>query len=427
MAGMAASMTVAQAATRLRVKPETVYAYISRGLLSSRKGPDGRRSLLDGDEVERLAGRGRPGPRRYGAEAVVESDLTLIEDDRLAFRGRDAVELADTVSFEEAAELLWGTAVPGARPWRAPAEAEALGRRASDLLGPSAHLADHLRIIVPAVAPTDLLRFDLRPDAVVVSARALLAVLVDGLPARLAGPPPVLRVGGATVLHSLAGRLWTRLTPEPPGRGCAELLNAALVLLADHELAASTFAARVAASTRADPYAVVEAGLGVLAGPMHGSASGGVYDLLGEAADGAAQDNGSAGAVAAATAALSRLIRRQPIVPGFGHPLYPDGDPRARAMLGRLRQAEVDPVRWGTVSAVLEAVQARVPVAPNVDFAVGALAFCTGMPADAGEAIFAVARIAGWIAHALEEYREQPVRFRPRALYTGRRPETPPV
>ena len=181
------------------------------------------------------------------------------------------------------------------------------------------------------------------------------------------------------------------------------LLNAALVLLVDHDLASSTFAARIAASTRADPYAVVMAGLGVVAGPLHGGASRAaweMYDAAGRAGTGAA---------------LAAVLREGGRYPGFGHLLHSRGDPRATALLSLVRRELSGRREVAVVDDVLAAVRRRSSIQPNVDAALAALAYATGMPPDAGEAIFTIARTAGWLAHAIEEYEQPPLRFRPRA------------
>ena len=182
-------------------------------------------------------------------------------------------------------------------------------------------------------------------------------------------------------------------------------LNGALVLCADHELATSTFAVRVAASVRANPYATIAAGLGALDGPLHGTVSELVHALLADA-----EREG-------VDAAVSWRLRHGDRLPGFGHPLYPDGDPRAPALLALLSPDGFDAARRDVAYAVLDAVIGRTGTTPNADFALGALAFAGRMGPDAGEAVFAIGRCAGWLAHALEEYAEAPLRFRLRARW----------
>jgi citrate synthase len=179
------------------------------------------------------------------------------------------------------------------------------------------------------------------------------------------------------------------------------------VLVADHELAASTLAARIAASVRANPYAVVGAALGVVSGALHGGASLGAEALLAEVArpDDAAR-------------VIGERLRRGERLPGFGHQVYAGEDPRAVALLELVRQAAAGSARLAAVEAVLDAVRQRRLPAANVDFALAALAHLGGMVHGAAEAIFAVGRVAGWLAHAFEEYqRATPIRLR--ASYTG--------
>jgi citrate synthase len=397
-----------EAAQRLGVKVETVYAYVSRGSLTSHRGPDGRRSTFDAAEVDALARRGRPRrtTRPPALDFTIESRLTRIHDHRLSFRGHDALELARTRTFEQVAELLWTGTVPERPPiWQPVADTEPAA------FEPTAGMLDQMdriRLATVLTAAADPLRGDLRPASVTATARTLLSTAVHALPlapgADAATTPRLtLPDGGTPIQGTLAGHLWTRLGPSRP-RGLLPTLNAALALLADHELASSTLAARVAASTRADPYAVVLAGLGPLAGPLHGGASRAVRRLLESAEQ------------VGATTALAEAARAHGSWPGFGHPLYPKGDPRARALLDELRRAVRSRRGMGPVESVLAAAQQRAEVAPNVDFALGALGHVAGMAPESGEVIFTVARMAGWVAHAIEEYGEAPLRFRARAV-----------
>lgn len=204
----------------------------------------------------------------------------------------------------------------------------------------------------------------------------------------------------------IAARLWSALSDgdAKPRPDEVAALNAALILLADHELAASTFAARVAASAWAGPYRVILAGLGPLGGELHGGAGLAVEALLDEVAAGT--DPG--------TALDARLVAGP--VPGFGHRVYRDRDPRADHLLERLGIGDA-------AAALLAAAAERGVPAPNVDFALAVLVKAQGLRDGASPTIFTVARIAGIVAHALEEY-EYRLRFRPRASYVG---PTPPA
>ena len=402
-------ITAEETAARLGVKLETVYAYVSRGKLARIKGDDGRASLFDADAVDRLVPartRNQLDGRAPSPPSLdIETSVTTLAADGVRYRGRQAAICAQTMTFESVAEWLWtGTDGREHATWVSDPSVVALATRVSRLLPRSALLPDHLRAITAVVASADPLRFDLRPEAFMGATRSLLSTLVDSLPVRRPGPIPRLRLGEQTVSNSFAARLWVRLSPLRPANQDLLALNAALILLADHELATSTFGVRVAASTRADPYACISAGLGVLAGPLHGSASAAVQLLLVEAS----QPEGP-------TAAVARLLRQGVVVPGFGHPLYTGGDPRAGALLAHLRASAPNARRMAIVDGVLDAMNRRHPLAPNIDFALAALAFTAMMPNDAGETIFALARASGWIAHALEELHAPPLRYRMRA------------
>ncbi|GIE32416.1 citrate synthase [Actinoplanes italicus] len=394
-------LTTEEVATLLGVKPATVYAYVSRGLLTSRRNGSGKQSLFVKADVDAfLAGRKRV------TTPEIQTGITLIKDGHLYYRWRHAPTLARTVSFEAVAELLWTGALrepgrPGDDERSLSGEPDGIGFPGNDKLRrlavavtaplpDSARLTDRLRVIVAAAAAADPLRFDTTATAVVATGRQLIATMVQALPTRSGGLP--LRQ------MSLAEQLWLRLTADPPTESGLRALNAALVLLADHDLAASTLAARVAASTRAHPYAVVSAGLAALDGPLHGAASSLSYAMLKEAVSGSDP-----------LTAVSAGLRSGGPVPGFGHPLYPDGDPRATALFELI---EDGPVRR-TALELADIMQTRSGNAANIDLALAALTLSHHMPPDAGEAVFAVARTAGWLAHALEEYSERPSRFRP--------------
>ncbi|WP_019631548.1 citrate/2-methylcitrate synthase [Actinomadura atramentaria] len=391
----------AEAAERLGVKPATLYSYVSRGVLRRRAAADGRRSLFDAEQVAELARRGRPRRPPAPSELVIDTALTALGPDRHYYRGRSAVDLAVERTFEEVAAFLWTGAFDPGPDWAAPGAAR---DAAAAALPPGALPLDRLQLAAVALGVADPLRFRLDADAVTGAGRALIAGMVEALPPL--GPPAG---------PGIAGRLWGRLCPEPDERGLLPALNAALVLLADHELAASTLAARTAASVRADPYAVVAAGLGVLGGPLHGGASYAAERLLAEV-------GGDPGRAAPALAARLRAGER---VPGFGHAVYRDGDARGACLLDLVRAAAPGDARLLAADAVLaEARRLKLPAA-NVDLALAVLGAVAGFTPGAGQAVFAVARTAGWLAHALEEYAAR-TPLRPRARYVGPEPGPEP-
>lgn len=398
-------LTAQEAADRLHVKPETLYAYVSRGLLRRERAPDGRSRFALAD-VDRLAGGGRR-DRASRSELRIESALTAIEDDAIFYRGEDLFVLATSRTFEEVALFLWTGQFPEPLAWTADGSALAAAAAVQAALPAATLPLDRLRVVVPALAALDPLRHEVGGDAVVVTGRRLVAALVDALPRAPGGLAP-LRVRRAHPFSdSIAARLWAGLGGVRPPARAVEALNAALVLVADHELSVSTLAARMAASIAADPYAVVAVGLSALGGAMQAVASLAVEDLLAEV-----EEPGQA------AGAIGERMRRGDRLPGLGHRLYPGGDPRAPLLLDLLRAGWQGHPRLEVVEAVVAAARERRLPAPNVDFALASLAHLSGMGRGASEAIFAVARTAGWLAHAMEEYARR-TSIRPRAIYVG--------
>jgi citrate synthase len=406
--GESRRLTTTQAADRLGVRPQTLYAYVSRGLLHSERSATGRGSTFDRQEIDALLNRGRRtrpdlAAARTWRGPVVDTDITLIRDGHLYLRGVNAVEVSRSLTFEAVASWLWtGEADP--RPFAAPAAPLAAASAAVGTLPQTTDLVSCLRVAVVAAAAADPLRYDVGAG-VVPTARGLVATMVDALPtagaarapARQAAPQPITR------------RLWSRLTARRPTEGLLQCLDTALVLLVDHDLAVSTVAARVAASTRAHPYAVVSTGLSAMEGPLHGGASTLAFSMLRDAVD------------TGARTVVADHLRSGRELPGFGHPLYPDGDPRATELMRRLAAERAGQRVVETVIELSEASRQR----PNVDLLLAAFALATGMDRTAGEVVFAVARSVGWIAHALEEYDESPLRFRGQGRYRGPQPPQP--
>ncbi|MEV0791115.1 citrate/2-methylcitrate synthase [Kribbella sp. NPDC050459] len=377
-------LTTAEVARRLQVKPATVYAYVSRGLLTSVRARGRRGSLFPTADVERLAARS---VEHSGVVERIESELTLLEEDELYYRGQSARDLATTATLEQVATLLWTpgdtSAVAGEGLFAADREGVLLARRAMGVVPEGARVTDRLRVAVAVLGAADPLRFDLSAASVTAAAGRLIGTLIAALP----GPTAV----GTTV----GGKLWPKLSDAEPR---PEVLDAALILLADHGLAVSTIAARVAASARANLYAVVSAGLGALDGQYHGAAPTLAYEFLERAQRDPVQ-------------ALSDQLRSGEPVPGFGHRIYQHRDPRADVLLELLGDHPI----VGTIRAVA----ARTPTFPNSDLAIAAIMHAYDFRPDAGDALFALARMVGWTAHALEEYAAPALRFRAMGIYTG--------
>jgi citrate synthase len=369
------------AAARLGVSLRTLYAYVSRGAIRSVAGAAGRPRRYAAGDVERLrvrseARRGH-GPvaaaaLRWG-EPVLDSAVTAITPRGPAYRGVVAVDLVSAgASFEHAAELLWtGTRPTTVATW--PRAALPVARLAR--LAAGAHPLDAMALVL-ALARIDSPREQTMTDATTDAGhgRRLIPLLAACLAANAAA---MTRALGAPTVAGVVARALGCDGAEPA-------IDAALILLADHELNASSFAARVAASTGADPPACVAAALATLTGPRHGRA---------------AED----------------IARDRDTGAGFGHPLYPGGDPRAPPLLAI---AATSPLR--RARALVARVRAS-SVPPSVDGALAALVLGLGAPPSATSGMFAVARCAGWLAHAAEQRAADYV-LRPRARYVG-----PPV
>ncbi len=400
-------LTAREAARALGISPATLYAYVSRGLVRSEaSGDDPRRRRYHAEDVQRLQQRQQQ--RRHPEQAISEalqwgaplldSSLTLIADGRLYYRGHDALALARTHSLEAVAGLLWTGRLAAEPPPFFAASPPPLPHRCQALLPHIAALPpmDRLQILLPAAAPDDLAAYDLRPEAVVHTGARLLHLLCA---AAVAGTPP---------RASLAATLAEGWAPKQPQ--ALPLLQAALILCADHELNVSSFSARCVASAGATPYAVVGAGLAALTGRRHGGNTGRLEALFEEART-----------PAGAPPTLARWLRRGEALPGFGHRLYPDGDPRGAALLALVQAAL--PRQRGTrlAQALAAAVQPLNGEAPTLDFGLVALAQALELPPGAPLALFALGRTVGWIGHALEQYATGQL-IRPRARYVGTLP-----
>jgi citrate synthase len=385
----AGQIDASEASERLGVSRATLYAYVSRGLIRAvADADDPRRSLYSAADIAALADRkGRSRKPESVANAtldfglpVLTSGITRIADGRLAYRGRDAAEIAASASLEEVACLLWdcGDDDPFADP---PPEIDAAWPELSLSLS---HLSvfERMAALLPLVRGATRITWQRETRLLWPSGAALVRALAAAATGRLPSSEPVHRQLGAAWGVDAAGM---------------ETLRAALVLLADHELNASTFTVRVVASTGASLASALSAGLGALSGPLHGGQTSLVEALFEEA-----ERAGDAAAL------VDRRLWRGDRLPGFDHPLYPDGDPRATALLARLPP---DPLRADLLAAL-----DRLGKRPNVDFATVSMRRALGLPPGSALALFAVGRSVGWIAHALEQ-RATGKLIRPRARY----------
>jgi citrate synthase len=410
-------LSAAEACAQLDVKRQTLYAYASRGLVRRVRGAAGAR--YSRDDIARLrarhdarAGHGpvAAGALRWG-EPVLASAITAIGADGPRYRGRAAVQLAaDGVSFEAVAELLWTDAPPErgapALPWPPPLPLP-LGKLRA-LLPAEPTPFSPLQLAVALLRARDPAPWPSALEVELARARALVRTLA-GVPALAHDPARVEAAWrapslAAAVTHALGGRHERRTVAA---------IEQALVLSADHELNASSFTARIAASAGADLYACVGAALATMSGPRHGGECDRFEALVAEAAE-----PRRARAVVAA-----RMQRGDPLH-GFGHRLYPAGDPRAAHLLEVARRlARSSPAavraRVQTIDALIAAVARAGGEPPALDAGLVAVAVAASLPPGSAGTLFALGRTAGWIAHILEQ-RGEPSLLRPRARYIGR-------
>lgn len=370
-----------EACQRLGVRPQTIYAYVSRGKLEVTSDPaDTRRSLYRAEDVAGLAKRKQAGRKHetlatntlFGAEPSIPTSISTFVRERLYYRGQDAVTLAQAGTLEEAAQLLWNaqqtvdlsSTVRVARPGRVAAFTSLATLAAT---GHSTH-----------GRTTRVLH---------VEGQSLVGQLANAF-----GAQP-----GQQPLHLRFAQGW-----KQPAK-VAELLRTAMVLLVDHELTSSAFAARIAASNGASLPACLLSGLTTLSGPLHGDASGRVKALFSEV-----ERSGEDQVIA------HHLSTGLPFA-GFGHHLYPDGDPRATALLALFEPPEV-------IARFIEKATALTGLQPNIDVALAALVMHHGLPEDAAFGMFATARSIGLLAHSIEQLGIAQV-IRPRGRYVGTMPE----
>jgi citrate synthase len=393
-------LTAQEAAAELGISLATLYAYASRGMLRSEPVPGEPRArrypredvlrLKEKKELRKEPEKAAPKALSWGMP-VLESALTLIQDGRLYYRGRDAVELARTATVEEVAALLW-TGNPG--------EARKLFQ--GEFSGIAWHLPEGLtpvercQVALPLAGATDLAAWDLRPAAVAGTGARILRFMAG------------FAAGTSSPLPSIAATLqagWAPGRPEAAGP-----IGAALILAADHELNVSAFTARCVASANASPWDVVAAGLAALKGSRHGGHTERVEALFREA-----------GTAAGARRVLADRLRRGEPIPGCGHSLYPDGDPRGTALLAMAAEIAPGSPAVECALAVAGAYRELIHEHPTIDHGLVALSRALDLPPHTPLALFALGRTIGWIGHAIEQYGANKL-IRPRAAYVGELP-----
>jgi citrate synthase len=384
-------LTARQTADRLGIKLDTLYAYVSRGRLRSIMVPGTRERRYRSEDVEALLD-GRSGarpPLSADPEAlmpVIGSSICLIENGRLYYRGQDAVRLSDHATLEDIARLLW---LDDAVSEFVDASGPSRSVNAASISG----LIERCQTRLIVLSDEDLSALDLTRARVARTGWRILRELTACVAPTFPSPEPI---------HRRLAAAW-RL-----GEGGADLIRRCLVLIADHELNASTFVARCVASTGATPYAVGAAALSALSGRFHGGETERAEGLFRELLEGSDP-------MAIMTGRLARGER----LPGFGQPLYPEGDPRTTAILAVLEQAAPE---LHTLALTAAEIGLRlVGRHPNVDFGLASAAIGLGLPRSAALGLFVIGRTVGWIAHAIEQY-ESGILIRPRARYLGPRP-----
>jgi len=394
--GEARYLTAREAAEELGVSLATLYAYVSRGRIRS-EAAGGRGRRYRAEDVRRLRERKE---RRRDPDAVVEgalswgtpvmeSAITLVTDDGLYYRGRDAVALSAGSTVEEVAALIW-TEDP-ARAAELFREVPEHSPRIPDIQG-GLPPVEAFQVLLSLAGAGDPAAFDLRSEAVARTGARILRLMTSAVAGEVAA--------------GLAETLRRGWCPRDPG--AAALLGAALILCADHELPVSTFAARCVASSEATPYAVVAAGLAALGGVRHGGQTELVEAFLREVE-----------AASGARAAISGRLRRGERIPGFGHSLYLGGDPRGAELLRATAAAYPASTAVALSAEVVGEALELMGERPTVDFGLVTLARTLGVPAGAAVTLFALGRTIGWIGHAIEQY-ESGSLIRPRARYVGK-------
>ena len=396
-------LTAQEAAAELGVSLATLYAYASRGMLRSQAMPGEPRArrypqadvlrLKERKELRKDPEKAAPKALSWGAP-VLESAITLVQEGRLYYRGRDATVLARTATVEEVAALIWtgGSGEAGRLFAGEPVRISPLS------LPQELSAVERCQAALPVAGAADLAAWDLRPAAVAAAGARILRFLAETAAGGPSSPP-------ATPITEILQAGWAPERPEAAGA-----IGAALILAADHELNVSAFTARCVASAAASPWDVVAAGLAALKGARHGGHTARVEALFNEV-----------GTAARARQVLVDRLRRGEEIPCFGHPLYPDGDPRGAALLEMAAAAAPGSPAVECARAIAGIGRELLREHPTIDLGLVALSRALDLPERTPLALFALGRTIGWIGHAIEEYGLKRL-IRPRAAYVGEPP-----
>jgi len=390
-------LSAREASAELAISPATLYAYVSRGLIRSEPSSDSRSRRYRAEDVRTLKERRTPSPEPRGLRSfdadlpVLDSAIATITADGPIYRGVSCIELAEADTLEHAATLLWDvTDVDPFSRDNCPHMSDEM--RAVAEVARHAAPIDRTIAVLALAASADPGAFTRAPDGRAMVGgrimRLLVATMLNGRPS-------------AEPLHLQIARKWA-----PNNKHAADLIRRALVLLADHELNASTFTVRCAASTGLNLFDSVIAGLVALKGPKHGGAGVLAAQLLKVLVDGD----------------VAPLVRERVALgerfAGFGHGVYKHGDPRARALLDAL-------ARVGAAPKLVREIPDRIAEATgefvNIDYALAVLVHVLGQAPGNELVLFAMARTVGWIAHASEQLQHGRL-IRPRARYIGPAP-----
>jgi citrate synthase len=390
-------LSAREASAELAISPATLYAYVSRGLIRSEPSPDSRSHRYRAEDIRGLKERRLPSVEPRGFKSfdpdlpVMDSTISTITEEGAIYRGVNCVDLAEKDTLEHAATLLWD--VTGVDPFapdncpevsdemRAIAEA---ARRAAPI--------DRAIAVLALATSADRGAFTRAPEGRAMVGARIVRLLV----ATMLNTTP-----SAEPLHLQIARVWA-----PDNKPAADLIRRALVLLADHELNASTFTVRCAASTGLSLYDAVIAGLAALKGPMHGGAG-----VLASRLVKMLIDHDPEPVIRERVALGERFA-------GFGHGVYKRGDPRAISLLDALTRA-------GAARKFTREVPDRIAEATgefvNIDYALAVLAHSLRLSPGSELTLFAMARAVGWVAHASEQLQHGKL-IRPRARYVGPAP-----
>ncbi len=374
-------VTTSQAADLLGVKTATVYTYVSRGHLEPVRKPGDPSSWFHRSDIELFARsdrRRRPRPNRGlpSGDPTHVTSITCITKSGYEYRGLDPLELATSRTFEQVAEFLWTGALSDEVSWPRPSEPE------RHRPGASALPLDLLRVAISELGIRDQLRFGKSPDAIRVTGRTLLVDLMAALPL----------VGDTPQSPGFVDQFWPRLASGAPQSETKAALQSAMIIIADHGVAPSTLAVRIAAGYRADLYGAIQSGMSIMAGGWYGRRALSAERMLDDV-----------DRVGDAEQVVGDLFR-QGGIPCLGQPRYAGPDPRTEMILDLTASATPDAPALRAVRDVQRITAERALPAPSVELALAAMCRAFGLISGASEAVFALGRAAGWIAHAIEIY-----------------------